>query len=530
MHDKIMCPYCFKKFRDTEVKFRSEYVFEGEIDDLSSREDINEAMLYKRPEYNSQPVPRDYYDFWSEVGGNSYKTSETTADVREFPPYSRPIIDPSDSSWQRQLVKVNPSVTDDKKEAYLRNDGSVDGMANAVIIKKTNLHEQAVCMRRVCPYCNNPLPQGYGKSETIFIPVIGITGAGKTVYMAALLKYINRYMASVGYNSAEPCGGYDAFTSTNPLKRGKSLPRPTASDVAQQPLFFTMRKLVKGSRNKLKEYTVVLYDLAGEYFNSADFDDSADPNNRVNTKDIENETKHRRPLLANADGIILVVDPAQLTGRNNNPAVTALNKIYKILLESSKTGDRAAAPIAVCVSKADGKDFKDYFGLEIQRIALTSANYNKKLPAEDFNNLTDKIFNVLDTDPNCYIVDGANNFEKSKFFAFSAINEDLIENNVLLADPTPYRIEDSLAWLLAMNGYCDVEGNLHNDIRCPNCGSYWTRYKEHQSADPKRFLRGQTYTTFQYVCKNKTCNCIFNTDDAGHVVGEWRFIEAAKNL
>ena len=52
--------------------------------------------------------------------------------------------------------------------------------------------------RRVCPYCHNPLPMGFGKHRVKNISIIGITGAGKTVYISQLLKGMTEYAAKSG--------------------------------------------------------------------------------------------------------------------------------------------------------------------------------------------------------------------------------------------------------------------------------------------------------------------------------------------
>ena len=529
----IQCPYCFGKFDDTQALFRSEYVFADEIDDVDSS-DKKEALLFSKVDFSGNlhtrkdKRSRGYFDFWTDNGGYNFYSSEVAADAREIDPYLRPIIDPAKEVWQRQLVRVNQNAEQDSKEAYLIKDK--EGMVQGVKLRKSNLHEDVLCLRRVCPNCNNPWPDTFGKTKVITIPIIGITGAGKTVYMSSLLKNINRYMISVGYNNACPIGGYDAYLRNNKLEKGGELPKTTPSEVPQQPLFFMMRKNI--GHNKLKGYTVVLYDLAGEYFNKATSQHNFGQQVSAQKKDITTETKHRKPLLINADGIVLVIDPSQLTGRDNNPAVAALDCIDLILNEESTDGQKCKKPIAICVSKADNENFLNYFGKAIQQIALKDAEYQKKIPADSFNELTDAIYRALDEDPSCFIVNSAENFEMSKFFAFSAISEALIQDQHLIAEPNPKRIEDSLLWLLAKNGYCDVEGTLSHDVKCPRCGSYWTRFKEYTIPGKKRIIgKDIPAVPFNYYCEN--CSTpeelyMFYVDEAGKTRDEGQFIVGVK--
>lgn len=501
---KITCPFCFKEFDDTDVKFRSEFVNGKELDEFNDQYERHEAELFSRG------MSSTYKNWW---GGDSFATSEkdpAATAAKDVQPYERPVIDPSSSTWQNYLLPIGNG--DNYKSKFLIRDN--DGMVAHIKLRHTALHEEITCSRRVCPRCHNPLPENFGKTPIITIPIIGVMGAGKTVYMSSLLSNISSYVTSVGYTGAVSTNGVYAFRQSNKVGIGNPLPNPTNPELVQQPLCFVMNKPLTGI--KLASYTVVLYDLAGEYFN-----DDAEHNILI-------EEKHRRPLLEHADGIILLIDPGQLTGKDKkNPAVIALDKIQNVLLSGGSLGTKAETPIAICTPKADSPEFKAFFGSEIQELATQGVDYDKqakKIPAEQYNKLNDGLREVMQINDDNGIYPQTYNYQMSRFFAFSAVNGELIEGGILTDRPFPKRIEDPLLWLLAKNGYCDVEGNLNYDIKCPNqnCGSYYTRYEEHQSPDPKRFLKSQTYSTFNHVCRR--CHCIFNVDDDGRVVGEFRFL------
>lgn len=494
----ITCPYCFKEFDDTDVKFRSEFVNLKELDEFTNKYEINEAKLFSRG------ISDTYKQWWTV--SDVFTTSEMDPASGDVQPYERPIIDPSNSTWQSYLIPVGTG--DDYKSKYLVRDH--DGMVAHIKLKSTSLHDSITCSRRVCPHCHNPLPENFGKTQIITIPIIGVTESGKTVYMSSLLRSISSYVISVGYTGANSTSGVYSFRQVNKVERDSKLPDPTSPELVQQPLCFVMNKPLPG--NLLASYTVVLYDLAGEYFN-------LDPK-----QDIHVERKHRRPMLEHADGIILLIDPKQLTGKDeNNLAVAALNNIQDVLLDGGRKGRRAKTPIAICIPKADNDEFLNAFGAEIQALATQSAEYDyrtRKIPADQYNELNDRLLENMQMNIENGVFPQTFNYEMSRFFAFSAVSGDLIKDGVLTGRPFPQRIEDPLLWLLAKNGYCEVEGTLHGDVKCPNCGSYWTRYEENDSPDPKRFLKKQTYTKFNHVCKK--CNCIFNTDESGNLLGEWR--------
>lgn len=489
---KITCPYCFgEPFDDSEVKFRSEFVNKIELDEFEYKNERAEAELF------SPAISTEYRQWWT--NGNVFMTSEKDPAAGDTEPYLRPIIDPADAKWQKYLLPIRSG--ENYKDRYLGRDK--DGMVSFIRLNRSFLHEEMICSRRVCPHCHNPLPENFGKTQIITIPIIGVTGSGKTVYMSSLLRNISSYVSRVGYTGAIATGGVFAFQQSNQVAQNCKLPQPTEAELVQQPLCFIMNKPIPG--NRLQSYTVVLYDLAGEYFN------------RDSTYDIHYEHKHRRPLLEHADGIILLIDPDQLTGRaDENLAVAALNNIQTVLLEGSRVGSRVATPIAICVPKADNEQFLNVFGQEIQSIATQSADYDvslKKIPADQYNELNDKILENMEKNIDNGVVPQTYNYEMSKFFAFSAVSGDLIIDDVLTGRPFPQRIEDPLLWLLAKNGYCEVDGKLNHDIRCPQCGSYYTRYEEKTIPGEKKFLRRLPDITYNHVCKK--CGYRFSVDDNG---------------
>lgn len=489
----ITCPYCFENFDDSDVKFRSEFVFQKELDELDNKYEIQEAKLFAKQEHGSH-----IYEMWWTVNGG-FTTSEMDPADSDIRPYQRPVIDPASQAWQSYLVAVGSS--EDYKQKYLIRDN--DGMVAHIKLKATSLHSEVTCSRRVCPKCHNPLPEHFGKTQVVTIPIIGVMGSGKTVYMSSLLKNISYYVENIGYNGASPTNGVFSFTHFNKVENGQKLPSPTSPELVQQPLCFVMYKNLAG--NKLASYTVVLYDLAGEYFNS-------DPK-----QDIRVEEKHRKKLLKHANGIILLIDPSQLTGRDEkNLAVAALENIQAVLLEGSKVGKLSTTPIAICIPKADDIEFLKMFGTEIQSLAMQSAEYDMdvpKIPAEQYNELNDKLLENMKMNHVNGVMSRMRNFEMSRFFAFSAVNGDLIRDGVLTGRPFPQRIEDPLLWLLAKNGYCDVDGRLNNDVKCPNpnCGSYYTRYDEHVEPGERRLFRRMPDIKTDHICMK--CKTRFNVNN-----------------
>lgn len=168
----ITCPYCFKIFDDSEVKFRSEFVNTEELENIEIENERREAELFSFKRQGSNL----YREWWTVR--DRFNTSEPDDDARDFfHPYQRPIIDPSNPEWQEYLIQVGEG--DTNKEKYLIRDK--DDMAVGIKLKATSFHYEITCCRRVCPHCNNPIPQGFGKSPVITIPIVGTSSTGKTV-------------------------------------------------------------------------------------------------------------------------------------------------------------------------------------------------------------------------------------------------------------------------------------------------------------------------------------------------------------
>ncbi|MBR0537013.1 MAG: hypothetical protein IJK40_02600 [Clostridia bacterium] len=510
---RITCPYCFKAFGDDEVMFRSEFVNHAELDDLAEADQI-EARTFSPISLNDNYMT-PYKEWWTgpdKTGNNVFNSSERDPaeqlrDPNYVLPYRRVVIDPKEPFWQKYLVPQNERAVPNSRERYLIR-GS-DNMVCGIKLRATRLHPEMLCSRRVCPYCNNPLPDNYGKAPVITIPIIGVTNSGKTVYMSTLLRKINYYMTKVGYNDAKPSGnGTYAFAERNKVEAGKKLPDPTQAEEVQQPIIFNMTRDI--GNNRIATYTVVLYDLAGEYFN----------NNPM--YDITKEYKHRRPLLENANGIILLIDPKQLTetdglsfqsnGRQGNPAVTALNIINQVLQSAGKVESKVTTPLAVCIPKSDTEQFLYFFDERTQELATQSATYDihrKGIPAEQYNALSDSLYDALELNPDNGIISAANNYEMKRFFAFSATGGAPIdeETHQMIGTPTPERLEDPLMWLLAKNGYCEVNGVLSRDVRCPACGSYHTRFRITNVREKAGLFRSRD-VTYHYICLR--CKQYFN--------------------
>ena len=224
-HD-ITCPYCFKNFKDDAVHFRMETVFsEDKLDPKNEGRSLNEIEVdsryggdeikaqtaeYRRREQFVERRDEIYENFWEEFGGTTEKASVSRdGKAPRVMPYNRPVFDPGNS--QHAPLFNKPQNENDVINEY--------GMVYAAIDcfgKQTQ--------RRVCPYCHNPLPGAYGKYPVKFISIIGITAAGKTVYLSQLCKYVAKQIGYFDIVAVPTNQDVKEYIEDNPVIMGKKLP------------------------------------------------------------------------------------------------------------------------------------------------------------------------------------------------------------------------------------------------------------------------------------------------------------------
>lgn len=442
--DHIICPYCLgKEFSHTDVHFRMETVFdESQLNDEGRTESeiermpdgTKKQMLLEQTNLRKLFLSRDdekYSKFWSPFKGGT--SEQSLGHDSEFPchVHQLPILDPGRPAHRNVLRKQ--AQRNEEKEAYLIFDG--DGMASMVedvFGKRTN--------RRVCPHCHNPLPRQYGKNPVKFISVVGVTGAGKTVYISQLLKHMSDYLANVGMAVYFTSDHEQNFISTNAVKMGEPLPNSTGQGTFSQPMFYD---LVTKKNNDIITYTIVIYDIAGE--------------------DCQNATDMAKygDYINHSDGIILLVDPSQLNLAEDNlearaDPTTVLNTIHAATMGAVERKNET--PVAVCISKCD--TFDDSITIGKQDIAPATDRNGNIVP--EFNAT---LYNELEVQLKRRInrtlqVALENGYQYYNYFTFSAIGgpvemKETPEGRLSypVGPPVPRRIAEPLLWLFHKFGY-----------------------------------------------------------------------------
>ncbi len=486
MEYNIICPYCFneknggKPINDEQVLFRSEKINNGDagLDILPEDYDDIESFIqrysgsdkeerlqkYKDWDFFTPKKDEVYEEFWNKFGGT---TEVNPLDKKAFnvESYMRKVIDPQNSEHQKYLVK--------------QPNGSYFIRDNEGMVAQIELTSGEKCHRRVCPFCHNPFPDAYGKFPVKFATVIGITGAGKTVYLSQLLKRMRSYAVKVGLDAHVTNAGVRVFLDNNAIEAQKPLPGSTPPNRLQQPLFYEMVK--EGDGDERYTDTFVLYDVAGEVFR----DESG------------GLVRSFAPFVEHSDGVIVLIDPMQfeiISGTSKNhkqldDPTTALNTIHHII-SNGNAKKKCDIPFAICISKSDTEEVQDVFGEELCSLLVNDV---EEIKGDDGFPLP--IFNAKEYAPICeklnkFIMDNElvlakmmkTNYSTYKYFAFTALGCDVKEiedeqnkkSTCPVGPVIPKRVEEPLLWLFYRLGYIGKNAALPGEVPCPNCGSIKT--------------------------------------------------------
>jgi len=462
---KIICPYCFEEFNDDEVHFRMATVFsEDELDPKGYKRTLNEIeeddrfksdeIRAQMAEYNlraqfQQREDEEYKKFWEKFGGTTEKKSGNREDLNVMP-FNRPVLNPKNSQHKK----------------FFKSDSEVINEGMLYAIKDCFGHET---YRRVCPHCHNPLPGTYGKNPVIFYSVIGITGAGKTVYLSQLCKFIIKQLAYFGI-VAVPTSIYPReYVVDNPVAMGKRLPVGTPPGQLLQPLCFDLE--YSNRSNGQNEYmTIVFYDIAGE--------------NCVSSEQMREFGK----FIKNSNGILLLIDPNQFSDREDvEQPVKVLETIHNVFVGEKELCELT---IAICISKADKIEQvilrKKISDVEFLRDA--DGKFIPKFNAADYNPIHDSIKEYVEQNNTSLHVHLDVKYNNYNYFLFSAIGvptKKVNQDGKTIADddpngfyvpaaPTenPKRIIEPIVWLLFKHGYIQSHGEINEpkDWVCKACG------------------------------------------------------------
>lgn len=448
IENKIICPYCFAEFKHDEVLFRAETCFTEDdilddydidmMDDGPEKESLREDNELKK-QFLAGEHPQ-YKKYWEKYNGTTEQTRKSSAAssmMNSFENYQKPVISPKNP----RMVKFD---REDQKGVKLDKDGFLSSVTDTM-----GKHTSS----RVCPHCCNPLPRNYGKFPVKFISVIGITGAGKTVYLSSLLDNMYNYADKIGMTPL-PSESVNFFIEQNKIDRDIVLPQGTSPERMSQPLCYNLQYF-HSAKGVKETSTFVIYDIAGE--------------NCVNETGITNFG----PFITHSDGIIILQDPKQFE-KMYGEAHTMTNSVLDTIIGLFVGKDYCEIPMALCISKSDRLINDGLFDIELVDSLLTevrSADNFRGFCAKDHNKISEKIDKFYRKQDNPTRTALMTSFDNFAYFAVSSLNCKLKESQevsnisgekILMPaeKPNPIRIEEPLYWLFTNFGFIKSDEDL----------------------------------------------------------------------
>lgn len=334
----IVCPYCFGRFKDTEAVFRATRGWTSdELDSMTtnkrdengtplSDEEISIRHLFRCYDslgsYGSNPkYDQELLNFWSGRGGEG-------AFAAADPSWNLPHIVPGSMAFKRMTVRT--PLTDEN--GFVRDR---DGFVMRVFDRYSTKMDQP--MERLCPHCHNPLPlPDYGKYPTLFISVVGVTSAGKTVYLKQMLGNLASAIQSTGYH----IGTVNLDKDGGVVAAGQPLPGSTDTQTMRRPMAVSLLD----NENSAKGVTLVFYDIAGENCVAA----------------MHDEHTLIGHFIARSDALLFLIDPQQVPvfATVQQQTVAAVQEVIQVVngIRASLNPDHPSwegIPVAVVLTKSD---------------------------------------------------------------------------------------------------------------------------------------------------------------------------------
>lgn len=410
---EITCPYCFFKFSHDHTVFRANTGFSQSELDLSDNDDG--GLLGNRKQTASSDSRRFFRKFDSEDSFASDKKLDTnlikfwkerggsSGYMHVDKHWDYPHIDPTDPNF-REMISFTPTA-----KFVPGEDGFVrdrDGFITRVVDKYSN---PIIPMTRLCPDCHNPLPlPDYGKYPVIFISVVGVTGAGKTVYLNQLLTKFADVIAGTGFR----VGAHNLDAVGESVCPGSPLPGSTDDKMMRRPLAVSLMN--NDPNANPKGLTIVFYDIAGE--------------NCVNEQGNPDTARARSTIghfIASCHGLIFLIDPEQLppfaSGSIVRPSdignvVGVMSDVRVNMNPDEPTWDNI--PVAVTIAKSD--KLRNCASIERDNAIFSYGAPVKGYDRDENMGIHEFLKTFLDANANTVIAP-LDTFRRQSYFAVSAI-------------------------------------------------------------------------------------------------------------
>lgn len=328
-------------------------------------------------------------------------------------------------------------------------------------------HCQTKSSVRVCPNCHNELPEGIQDNEDMIIAIVGSRDAGKTHFISVLIDELQKRICPGVFNGTFNPMNDNVFNHYrqnfyNKVFIDKKLQDLThtglvrGESVVRKPLIYEMMIPLDARGRKVRKFTFVFYDTAGE--------------------DLKNEEvmKTVNRYICKASGIIFLLDPMQVMPLRLNmtdeeikssssineleiePQEMVLSRIAKLIREDrgmSKT-EKIKIPTAIAFSKFDVlKRFFPKGSIVLEPSSYLREGHLDKNEWFVVRNEIDGMLNEWGAGGFTRNVDL--NFSKYTYCTLSALGQQPVHGGgvkTIRSLPKPHRIEDPFLWILKENG------------------------------------------------------------------------------
>lgn len=321
---------------------------------------------------------------------------------------------------------------------------------------------------RVCPSCHNELPEGIQDSEDMIIAIVGSRDTGKTHFISVLIDELQKRICPTIFNGTFNPMNDDVFNHYKQHFYNKVFLDKTLQDLTRsanvrgevsvrKPLIYEMMIPLDSKGKKIRKYTFVFYDTAGE--------------------DLKNEAimKTVNRYICKASGLIFLLDPMQIMELRLNmtedeikssssinqaeiePQEMVLNRIAKLIREErgiSKT-QKINVPTAIAFSKFDV--LKRFFPPNSLVLEPSSYLREGKLDKNEWFSVSNEIDAMLkEWGAGGFTTNVGMNFTNYTYCTVSALGQQPIVSQkggkTIATLPRPHRVEDPFLWILKENG------------------------------------------------------------------------------
>lgn len=315
---------------------------------------------------------------------------------------------------------------------------------------------------RLCPRCHNNLPEGYGKRRSRVLALVGAKGAGKSVYIGALLQSLKNGALSHSFGtSLRPLDEHTIRSQRDILDRlmkEELALNATLVGSTRSPMVFelTRQRRYHGVLAPFARWiewffpqpsvTLVFFDTAGETLDN-----------------IELASVEAR-YISRSDGLIFLLDPLQMENirvrlrqegkdglpvAHTDPSEITDRVIWLFEEMEQMKRNRVGATVAVTISKID--EIRHLF--EPGSPVTYAANHDGYFDQSDAERMHECVQSQLRTQLGNDLPNRLNSkFHHYNFFAISSLGA-APEGTRLTKGMVPFRVEDPLLYILSRWGF-----------------------------------------------------------------------------